>query len=392
MSKRTSSLTLRHYQKQAVLANRLDSSDLDIPLIGLFGETGSLISEIKKKLRDKTAYLGYQASVLEELGDVLWYLTIIADARGILIADVALLSLKGISRTRHRSNINFATLQNNNASSKKKAAKGKPTKAFERTALRLAGDVGSLTTAFRSDNMKDNESALSGYLVTVMRSLVRAATDAGVSLEQAALRNLEKIDDRWPKKKNYPPLFDIKFQEGEQLPRELTIDIFERKIQQRVYVFQRCRGIFIGDRLTDNNMKPDDYRFHDVFHYAHAAVLGWSPVVRALFQLKRKSDSLIDENQDGARAILIEEGITTWIFGQAKKLNFFENIKPGELNFDLLKVIRQFVANYEPEDCPFWLWEDAILQGYAAFRFLRKHRAGKITIDMHRRKLSIARV
>ena len=26
-------------------------------------------------------------------------------------------------------------------------------------------------------------------------------------------------------------------------------------------VFQRCSGIFIGDRLTDNAVEPDDYRF-----------------------------------------------------------------------------------------------------------------------------------
>ena len=78
----------------------------------------------------------------------------------------------------------------------------------------------------------------------------------------------------------------------------------------------------MGDRLTDNILEPDDYRFHDVFHYAYTAVLGWSPVMRALFKLKRKSQPKIDEAEDGARALLIEEGIATWIFGQAKKLEF----------------------------------------------------------------------
>ena len=46
------------------------------------------------------------------------------------------------------------------------------------------------------------------------------------------------------------------------------------------------------------------------------------------------------------------------------------------LPFDLLKHVRQFVAGYEPERCPLWLWEEAILEGYAAFRFLREHRRG----------------
>ncbi len=71
---------------------------------------------------------------------------------------------------------------------------------------------------------------------------------------------------------------------------------------------QRSRGVYVGDRLTDNAIEPDDYRFHDVFHYAYVAVLGWSPVIRALLRRKRKSDPKLDDAEDGARAILIEEG------------------------------------------------------------------------------------
>jgi hypothetical protein len=91
------------------------------------------------------------------------------------------------------------------------------------------------------------------------------------------------------------------------------VEIFERVLdeggpRERRYVLQRCNGVLIGDRLSDNVAHADDYRFHDVFHYAYAAVLGWSPVTRALFRLRRKSDPAIDEAQDGARAVLIEEG------------------------------------------------------------------------------------
>ena len=68
--------------------------------------------------------------------------------------------------------------------------------------------------------------------------------------------------------------------------------------------------------------------------------------------------------QDGARALLIEEGVATWIFGQAKYLGFFAGLKAGDLSFDMLKSIRQFVAGYEPALCPLWQWEEAILQGY----------------------------
>jgi hypothetical protein len=225
-----------------------------------------------------------------------------------------------------------------------------------------------------------------------MRTLVQAANEAGVTLEAAAVKNLAKIFDRWPRQRIYPDLFDADAELEEQLPRDLYVELFERDVRGRTYVFQRCNGINIGDRLTDNAMTADDYRFHDVFHYAYVAVLSWSPVIRSLFRLKRKSVPKIDEAQDGARATLIEEGVTTWIFGQAVNLELFANLNRGDLPFDLLKHVRQFVGGYEAERCPLWLWEDAILEGYAAFRFLREHRRGLVHIDMANRRLTIEKL
>ena len=107
------------------------------------------------------------------------------------------------------------------------------------------------------------------------------------------------------------------------------IELFERNVNRKTYVVQRCNGLNIGDRLTDNIMKKDDYRFHDVFHYSYAAVLGWSAVLRALMRIKRENRPEVDEGQDGGRAILIEEGVATWVFGHAKDLKLFADIKPN---------------------------------------------------------------
>jgi hypothetical protein len=52
------------------------------------------------------------------------------------------------------------------------------------------------------------------------------------------------------------------------------------------------------------------------------------------------------------------------------------------LSLSLLKHVRQFVEGYESARCPLWLWEEAILQGYAAFRFLRKERRGLLKLDL----------
>ena len=230
---------------------------------------------------------------------------------------------------------------------------------------------------------------MSRRLVAVMRLLVRAADESGVTIEAAAVKNLHKIFDRWPRERVYPAPFDATMDPEEQLPRKMTIDVYERTVRGQVFVYQRSGGAFVGDRLTDNAAERDDYRFHDVFHYAYIAVLGWSPVIRSLLRLKRKSVPKIDEVDDGARAVLTEEGVTTWIFGQAQQLAFFEKVKRGGLPLDMLKQVRQMVAGYESERCPLWLWEDAILQGYAAFRFLQHHRRGRVQIDFVNRRLRI---
>ena len=52
--------------------------ELDTALLGLVGEVGSLVSALKKKRRDSDGYFGYEDAVLEELGDVLWYISAVA--------------------------------------------------------------------------------------------------------------------------------------------------------------------------------------------------------------------------------------------------------------------------------------------------------------------------
>ena len=144
--------------------------------------------------------------------------------------------------------------------------------------------------------------------------------------------------------------------------------------------------MFIGDPLSDNISEPDGYRFHDVFHLAHAAVLHWSPTFRALIKQKRKSAPHVDRTQDSGRAIVIEEGLTAWIFSRAKQLNFFDG--QDNVSFDLLKTVQQFVRGYEVEQCPLRLWERAILQGYEVFRQLLHNQGGIIVGDRETRSIS----
>lgn len=380
-------LSIAEYAAQAANTDqRREDRSFSFPLLGLFGEAGSLLAEVKKKQRDRTSYLGYAAAVVEELGDVLWYLAAIARRAGLSFSDIAVEANESHAEWRGVGTVSptFADLQ-----PKIMTRTVEPSRSFEQTLLQLAVDVGALIGDHQASKLENNQATVAAHLVRILRRLIQAANDAGVTLEAAAVKNLAKISDRWPVERIFPPPFDHDAEPDEKLPRFLVVDIFERKVRGQTFVFQRCNDINIGDRLTDNAATPDDYRFHDVFHFANVAVLSWSPVARALFRLKRKSDPKLDEAEDGARATLIEEGVTTWLFSQAQQLDFFAHMKPGDLPLDMLKHVRQFVAGYEAEQCPLWLWEEAILQGYAAFRFLRSNRRGRLTVDMHNHNLRI---
>jgi NTP pyrophosphatase (non-canonical NTP hydrolase) len=368
-------VTVAEFETHAAATDKLDPSEADTPLLGLVGEVGSLLSALKKKRRDTDGFFGYHEAVVEELGDVLWYVSTVARRGGTSLVEVLCRAMKD---SRPPDLLRFDDLAG--AFGREKAGNG-----LEFALLELAGETGDLAKRFAIGAYRDNTDALRGDLIKLVRPLIRTAVAAEVSLDDAAQHNTDKTEDRWPTKRCYPPPLDEGFHIDEQLPRQMRVLVYERKVSGTKYVFQKSGGMLLGDRLTDNHLPPDDYRFHDVFHLAHAAILGWSPTTRALLKIKRKSQRKIDENEDGARANLIEEGLTTWIFETAKRHHFFANTPT--LGLDLLKGIKQFVRGYEAEKLPMWLWEEAILQGYAVFRNLQAARTGVILTNMAKRQI-----
>lgn len=383
--------TIKKYQVLASSTDHLSDrgSDLSLPLLGLFGEIGSLLSEAKKKQRDPVAYLGYERTVLEEFGDVLWYLAAVATRSEINIADLALQMVPTSPQSTgvQSDTITFADLQEPDAQI---SWISQPTAEFERTLIRLSAEVGLLMVDYDAGRFVQNQPALVGRLLSVLRALLDAAGDAGITLEAAAAGNLAKIKDRWPDEKVFLAPFDDGFPEHERFERRMVFEVKE-VLEGDLLVSRLTKdGIAIGDVLTDNRQDDDDYRFHDVFHMAYAAVMGWSPTLRRLLKRKRKSDPMIDETQDGARAVLIEEGIATWIFNHAQRLEYFENLHA--LDYSMLKNVREFVQGYESENCPLWCWEDAILQGYSAFRQVKKHRSGRLIVDLDKHTLQYEQI
>lgn len=380
-------LRLDEYQRYVVRTNRTGlKSDAanDFMMMGLFGETGSLLSEVKKKQRDKRAYFAYKQSAVEELGDVLWYFANLAKQYSVRLPEIALLALEGRSwgfkGTTDRPRT-FLALQQEGREF------GEPVggRKVEQRLLRLAGKVGQLID--RARRPASTRETIMPLMVEVFKSLIAAADIAHISLNDAAISGLAKSLDRYPIIKDWGMPFDSEFDLDEQLPRRMEITFREKTTAKGTpYVIQQWKGINIGDRLTDNAIIADDYRYHDVFHLSYIAYLGWSPVMRALLRLKRKSDPAIDEQQDGARAVIAEEGISNWIFAHGLRHDAFEGVTL--LEYGLLKTIRQMVKGYEVDVRPLWMWEEAIVRGFEVFRQLRKNKGGVVIVDGNRHRLS----
>lgn len=60
-----------------------------VPFLGIIGEIGSVVSQLKIKLRVGDSYVAYKSKLCEELGDVLWYISTIATQNQLTLDEVA---------------------------------------------------------------------------------------------------------------------------------------------------------------------------------------------------------------------------------------------------------------------------------------------------------------
>ena len=281
------------YQKEALRTDRVPAPDNDasliVPMLGLSGETGQLLSEYKKHLRDGEAHRLFKERVSEELGDILWY-----------ISDVA--------------------------------------------------------------------------------------SKFDLSLSDIAAANLDKVKQRWARERHEPLVFDAELPEGERLPRRLEVELIDIREDERQHVQILVDGKRFGGELTDNAYDPDGYRFHDVFHFAYAAVLGWSPITRGLLRRKRKSRPLLDEVEDGGRAAVIEEGVVALVFDYARRHHFLDGV--AALDSQLLRTIKDMTSHLEVRQCTTGEWEQAILRGFDVWRAVLASRGGRIAVDLDARSIT----
>lgn len=342
-------------------------------LFGLYGEVGSVMATSKKYHREKQDYFGFRTAVVEEFGDVLWYFAAIGRRLDLPIDSAFAAAAKSAE-------VDTAVVASDLAEwPLTMSSKLTPAPELDPALLKLGAEAASLLSLSSGD-----ASSAPSLMRLFAISYLNALQASGMSFGEIALHNAEKTRGRFLDPVfSALPTFDESFEEDERLPSRFEIQITQRKSGKS---YLKWNGVFLGDPLTDNIRDPDGYRFHDVFHLAHAAVLHWSPVFRALIKHKRKSDAATDEAQDGGRAIVVEEGLTAWIFSQAKETGFFSG--RNKISFDILKTVQRFVAGYEVEYCPLKLWESAILQGYMAFLLVRENEGGMLIGDRAKRTLT----
>ena len=250
------------YCKDAEGTDRLTGHRNHVVLLatGLFGETGSLLAELKKTERETGAYPFYRNRLMEETGDLLWYF-----AR--LVTVLAPSEVQKLDKLA-----------------------GHPPRPLNNDVMSYAFKLGSAAGALLATLQEKTDNIATSELGTIWGALHGVSSAMRIDLCEAARRNLQKTRSRWPSVQEFIPLFDDDFQEEEQLPRALDVEFRQVKRGDKETVLLRCNGLNLGDRLTDNIDEPDFYRFHDIFHLAHAVYLGWSPIVRVILNCKRKSD------------------------------------------------------------------------------------------------------
>ncbi|WP_421369021.1 nucleoside triphosphate pyrophosphohydrolase family protein [Agrobacterium tumefaciens] len=283
-------MNLRDYQLQAlqtdvsVKAGKGGPEALIVPMLGLAGEAGQLLSEYKKHLRDGDAHKLFKDRVSEELGDLLWY-------------------------------------------------------------------------------------------------LANVASKFDLNLDDVAKFNLAKVQERWDAANNRKQDLDGSSIETERLPRQMEVLFTEIDSGGRPMVQISVNGERIGSPLGDNSYDSDGYRFHDVFHLSYAALLGWSPNLRAFLKRKRKSQPLLDEVEDGGRARILEEAVVALAFDYARDHSFLSGVE--QVDYRLLRTIKNMVGRLEVGRCSLAEWEAAILKGFEIWRQMMANRGGLVKIDLN---------
>jgi NTP pyrophosphatase (non-canonical NTP hydrolase) len=273
----------------------------------------------------------------------------------------------------------------------------------------IGSELGSLhdiaKKQFRNNmkGLKDREDDLVEELGDLLWYVAALAKSLGVNMSTVAARNLEKTADLHDVSS---PTLGIRGAKCERFPKFMIFEFTESKAEKipvaHIAIVAAAPNDFpqgpipgylggkknqgfaigqkIGDPLDDNSRRSDGYRFHDALHLGFATNLGWSPSVRSLLAVKRKSDRLADKNEDGARAIFKDEAIATVVAELAKHREQFAT--PMHVDSDMLTVIRDVTLGHEVQELPRRAWKNAVVDGVRTMNSLLEHNGGFVGCNL----------
>jgi NTP pyrophosphatase (non-canonical NTP hydrolase) len=253
--------------------------------------------------------------------------------------------------------------------------------------LGLAGELGDLNSTFKKLVLSDSQvfrEDLREDIGDILWYVTSIAILHKIPLQDVARASARKAERLYSK--GDVNRFDEGFDQEERLPRQFSVTFTEKRNGKQLLVRIMINDVIVGDTLTDNAHKGDGYRYHDVFHLAYAAVLGWSPVIRSLLRRKRKSNQRVDEIEDGGRAAVVEEAISVLVFNEAPQRAWYR--EESSVDIGLLKTIIRLTAGLEVHRCTAKQWKAAILQGYSAFTQLKEHCGGRVEVDLDHQSLT----
>lgn len=259
--------------------------------------------------------------------------------------------------------------------------------------LGLAGEAGQLLAEYKK-RLRDGPShvlfvdRVAEELGDILWYVANLASKYDLDLDEIAAANLKKVRALHGEM-DAARVLDANYGDAERFPRRFVARFEEVRDGDRTQVRMEIGGRLIGAALTDNAYDDDGYRYHDVFHMAYAAILGWSPVLRGLLKLKRKSSPKVDEVEDGGRAAVIEEGIAAVVFDYGRNHQFLDGV--GDIDDSLLGTVRGMCAHLEVSSQSAAAWRKAILDGFAAWRLLVANSGGYVVADLDKPEIRYER-
>lgn len=371
-------LYLEDYIQLVIKTNKFPDNEVVLSAkMGLFGEIGSFLAIYKKMARgEKSNLIKAKKDVVEELGDIFWYFILLCIKSKIDLNNL----LSTFQHKELEKNGKKLTLVTNFASAPFVQVIDETDQLPTLDSHDLLVTSKILLELIESDEI---EVSFQNFFINYLSIINKL----NISLKEILEANILKINDRFIPIEDLDLSFyefDKGFSEDESFEKIFEIK-FVTKANKKSYM--KLNNVFIGDALNNNHRDDDGYKYHDVFHLAFATVLHWSPTFRALIKHKRKSNPQIDETEDSGRAIVIEEGLSAWLFAK-HKLDKIDLTNENNITYGMLKTIREFVHGYEVEKCPLQLWVSAITQGYSVFNQLSSHKGGVVKCDLVNRKIT----